>query len=912
MGRHAVLSWTVATCLIGLVLASEMTASGMPAGVAPTVLPPAADLESTVNMEAAPETAEKFTFQAEVNRLMDIIINSLYSNRDIFLRELISNASDALDKVRFLSLVKAARSDGGSPSSSTEADDQDANLEIKISADKDAGILQISDTGVGMSRDELIKNLGTIAKSGTSSFLDKIGTAAKDAALKSDKNGASNLIGQFGVGFYSAYLVADKVRVESRIQGGNVNVWESGAEENFVVYDGKNDGFPEHGTRITLSLKEDAKEYVDQEKLKELIQKFSQFINFPIYLRTQEEIQVPIPDDGEKEKSDPEAGDSKSKDEVVTDDDEISVEDDDEDSPKDPDAEDGKPTTRTETRLSWARMNENKPIWMRDTSELSSEDYEKFYDGIAKMPGKPLAHTHFKGEGEVEFRSILYIPDKPPVGLYSGSSEAEKDAIRLYVRRVLVTDKFEAGLLPRYLGFLLGIVDSDDLPINISREMLQKSKTLDIIKRKLIRKALEMIKSLVKEEEGEVAKEDGKKDGGGKGGTTTENEKAAASDKDVGDPETTDDTASDDAGAEKPKGTRPYLKFWKEYGRMLKLGVIEDSSNRARLAKLLRFRTSKSNLDDPHDWSSLDQYLDRMKSDQDHIYHHSGESEKDIESSPFLEKLLKKGYEVIYLTEPIDEHMITQLPDYEGSKFMSASKDNFKFGEKDQKEEKSKTDALRKTYKPLTKFLKEHLAEKVSKVKLSTRLSDTPCVLSNEQWGYSARMEIMMKAQAFADPNSFDHMMPKTKIMELNPHHPIIRKMLQMVSEAKDTEKDQAKEIEERVMELGHLVYDTALVSSGYLMQEHGKFAERMYRLLANSVDVDPNAKVEEVLPNEKDTVKADEADAKEEFDPDDFDMDDMMAKASASTSAKVDNADETKNEEHVDASGGSEEHDEL
>jgi HSP90 family molecular chaperone len=264
------------------------------------------------------------------------------------------------------------------------------------------------------------------------------------------------------------------------------------------------------------------------------------------------------------------------------------------------------------------------------------------------------------------------------------------------------------------------------------------------------------------------------------------------------------------------------------------------------------------------------------------------------------------------LTEPIDEHMITQLPDYEGSKFMSASKDNFKFGEKDQKEEKSKTDALRKTYKPLTKFLKEHLAEKVSKVKLSTRLSDTPCVLSNEQWGYSARMEIMMKAQAFADPNSFDHMMPKTKIMELNPHHPIIRKMLQMVSEAKDTEKDQAKEIEERVMELGHLVYDTALVSSGYLMQEHGKFAERMYRLLANSVDVDPNAKVEEVLPNEKDTVKADEADAKEEFDPDDFDMDDMMAKASASTSAKVDNADETKNEEHVDASGGSEEHDEL
>jgi heat shock protein beta len=399
--------------------------------------------------------------------------------------------------------------------------------------------------------------------------------------------------------------------------------------------------------------------------------------------------------------------------------------------------------------------------------------------------------------------------------------------------------------------------------------MLQQSKTLEIIKRKLIRKALEMIRSIVKDEEAVVKKEKDEKGDVEEDGT---GERTAV------------DEEKDGKGGDKSKSQemRPYVKFWKEYGKMIKLGVIEDSLNRARLAKLLRFRTSKSDMDDPNDWISLDQYLDRMKPDQESIYYHSGENAKAIASSPFLEKLLKKGYEVIYLTEPIDEHMITHLTDYEGSKFMSAAKDDFKFGEKDQKEEKSKASALKKTYKPLTRFLKKRLGDKVSKVKLSTRLSNTPCAISNEQWGYSARMELIMKAQAFADPDSFQYTLPKAKIMELNPHHPIVKKMLEMANDMKDAESDSGKEAEERLVELGHLLYDTALISSGYIMQDSSEFASRMYKLLATSADVDPNAVVEDAVP---DSRAEDEKDSKEDMDIDDFDTDDLMSKMSSTTS---------------------------
>lgn len=745
------------------------------------------------NIKAKP-SGEKFQFQAEVNRLMDIIINSLYSNRDVFLRELISNASDALDKIRFLALSNTKLLGEG---------DQ-AKLEIKVRADKENGVLEITDSGVGMTRDDLIRNLGTIAKSGTSMFLKK-------AAESKD---SSNLIGQFGVGFYSAYLVADRVTVTSKHNDDKQYVWESGAEQTFTIYE-DSEGEPlARGTKLTLHLKEDAQEYLDENKLKELIKKYSQFINFPIYLETTEEIEVEIKEDEKESKDEDKASDEKdeSGSEEQKDEDKDSTDDDDDIKVEDGDAADKKdePKTRKEERKSWTLVNENKPIWTRDAGDISEEEYGNFYDGIAKTPGKPLARAHFKGEGDVEFKSILYIPDKPPVGLYSGSNDEEKDAIRLYVRRVLVTDKFEYGLLPRYLAFLVGIVDSDDIPINVSREMLQKSKTLDVIKRKLIRKALEMIRSLMKQDQEDVEDEE-------------EERKEEAKQKEG------------DESALKPKSK--YIDFWNKYGKSIKLGIIEDTSNRARLAKLLRFRTSKTNTEDPYDWANLDDYMERMKEDQDHIYYHSGTDLNSVKESPFLEKLLKKGYEVIYLTEPIDEHMITYVTDYEGTKFMSISKDNFKFGDKDQEEEKAKNKALKKKFKPLTKFLKAKLGEKVSKVKLSSRLSKTVCVLSTDQYGYSARMEIIMKAQAFADPDSFSYMTPKAKTMEINPHHPIAKELLRLVESG-----DQ----EERAEDLGHLVYDTALISSGYLMNDNADYAKRMYKWLGENLGVDSDESITE------------------------------------------------------------------
>lgn len=746
--------------------------------------------------------AEKFTFQAEVTRLMDIIINSLYSNRDVFLRELISNASDALDKLRFLALSEPKRLENPEVS----------GLDIRIRMNRDARTLEISDTGVGMTRDDLIKNLGTIAKSGTAAFLKKA-AEAKDG---------SNLIGQFGVGFYSAYLVSDRVTVTSKHDDDKQYVWESGAEQTFTIYEDTSGESLGRGTKITLHLKEDAVEFLEDEKLKTLIKKYSQFINFPIYLEIEESVEVEIKDeeaDQEKIEEEPSTDDKPSEDKISDEksigeeegDDDIKVED--EDDKKD--EEEAKPKTRTEKRKKWSLINEQKPIWTRDSSEISDEEYNDFYDGISKLPGKPLARSHFKGEGDIEFKSILYIPDRPPVGLYSGNVDEEKDAIRLYVRRVLVTDKFEYALLPRYLGFLVGIVDSDDIPINVSREMLQESKTLDMIKRKLVRKALEMIKSLNKVDVDKAEDNENEED--------KEDEAKEDSDKKEDEPE--------------KKKKSKYVDFWVKFGKSIKLGVIEDKPNRSRLAKLLRFRSSKTNTDDSYDWASLDDYMNRMKKDQEFIYFHSGNDIESVKSSPFMEKIVAKDYEVIYLTEPIDEHMIMQLPDYEGSKFMSISKDNFKFGEKDQEVEDKKNKALRKKFRPLTKLLKERLGEKVSKVKLSTRLSSSVCVVSTDQYGYSARMEIIMKAQAFADPESFSYMTPKSKIMELNPNHPVVKEMLAMAERGNE---------EDRVTEMGHLIYDTALIESGFLMNENTAYAKRMYKWIGESVGVEADAPIEE------------------------------------------------------------------
>nr|AMM72795.1 HSP90 [Populus alba x Populus glandulosa] len=708
-------------------------------------------------------TAEKFEFQAEVSRLMDIIINSLYSNKDIFLRELISNASDALDKIRFLSLTdKEVLGEG-----------DDAKLDIQIKLDKEKKILSIRDRGIGMTKEDLIKNLGTIAKSGTSAFVEKMQTS-----------GDLNLIGQFGVGFYSVYLVADYVEVISKHNEDKQYVWESKADGAFAISEDTWNEPLGRGTEIRLHLREEAGEYLEESKLKDLVKKYSEFINFPIYLWASKEVDVDVP-----------ADEDESGDEDETTAESSSSDDGDSEKSEDEDAED-KPKTKKikETTYEWELLNDVKAIWLRNPKEVTEEEYTKFYHSLAKDLGdeKPLAWSHFTAEGDVEFKAVLFVPPKAPHDLYESYYNTNKANLKLYVRRVFISDEFDE-LLPKYLNFLMGLVDSDTLPLNVSREMLQQHSSLKTIKKKLIRKALDMIRKIADEDPDE------------------------ANDKDKKDVE----NSSDD----EKKGQ--YAKFWNEFGKSIKLGIIEDSVNRNRLAKLLRFETTKSD----GKLTSLDQYISRMKSGQKDIFYITGPNKEQVEKSPFLERLKKKGYEVIYFTDPVDEYLMQYLMDYEDQKFQNVSKEGLKLG-KD-----SKAKELKESFKELTKWWKGALAsENVDDVKISNRLADTPCVVVTSKYGWSANMERIMQAQTLSDANKQAYMRGK-RVLEINPRHPIIKELRERV--VKDPEDGSVKQT-------AHLMYQTALMESGFILNDPKDFASRIYSSVKSSLSISPDAIIEE------------------------------------------------------------------
>merc|ERR1711966_399756 len=524
--------------------------------------------------ETAGAPAEKFEFQAEVTRLMDIIINSLYSNKEIFLREIISNASDALDKIRFLSVTdKDAIGEG-----------EVAKLDIKIAADKEKDTLTLTDKGVGMTKQDLINNLGTIAKSGTSSFLEKL-----------KEGGDINLIGQFGVGFYSVYLVADKVTVRTKHNDDKQYIWESTADSSFTIKEDPESDLG-RGTEITLHLKDDCKEFTEGDKIKDLVKKYSEFISFPIYLKETKTVEKEVPVEEEEKKEEEKKEGEEKKDDDKKDD--LDVKDGDEAS---------KPKTKkvSEEVVEWNQVNSEKAIWTRSARDVEEEEYNRFYKTISKDSENPLTKLHFSAEGEIEFKSILFIPSKAPYDLLEG--KAKSNAIKLYVRRVFITDEFE-DMMPRWLSFIKGVVDSEDLPLNVSREMLQTSKVLRVIKKKLVTKALEMICKMAEKKKKKDDDEEEKKEG------EEEKEKNPA---------------------EEAEDNENYLKFWKEFNKAIKLGLYEDSSNRTKLAKLLRFQTSKTG----DNWTSLEKYISRMAKGQKNIYYISAEGKEAAEKSPYLERL---------------------------------------------------------------------------------------------------------------------------------------------------------------------------------------------------------------------------------------------------------------------------------
>uniref|UniRef100_A0A673N8V0 Endoplasmin n=1 Tax=Sinocyclocheilus rhinocerous TaxID=307959 RepID=A0A673N8V0_9TELE len=708
------------------------------------------------------EKAEKHAFQAEVNRMMKLIINSLYKNKEIFLRELISNASDALDKIRLLSLTNEDALAGNE------------ELTIKIKSDKEKNMLQITDTGIGMTKEELVKNLGTIAKSGTSEFLNKM------TDMQEEGQSTSELIGQFGVGFYSAFLVADKVIVTSKHNNDTQHIWESDSNEFSVINDPRGDTLG-RGTTITLVMKEEASDYLELETIKNLVRKYSQFINFPIYVWSSktETVEEPI----EEEEAE--------KEEAAEDEAEVEEEDEDKDKPK---------TKKVEkTVWDWELMNDIKPIWQRPAKEVEEDEYKAFYKTFSRDSDEPISHIHFTAEGEVTFKSILFIPASAPRGLFDEYGTKKNDFIKLFVRRVFITDDFH-DMMPKYLNFIKGVVDSDDLPLNVSRETLQQHKLLKVIRKKLVRKTLDMIKKIAEEQYND--------------------------------------------------------KFWKEFGTNIKLGVIEDHSNRTRLAKLLRFQTSHHETTP----SSLEQYVERMKEKQDKIYFVAGTSRKEAESSPFVERLLKKGYEVIYLTEPVDEYCIQALPEFDGKRFQNVAKEGVKFDESDKAKEKR--EALEKEFEPLTTWMKEKsLKDNIEKAVLSQRLTNSPCALVASQYGWSGNMERIMKAQAYQTGKdiSTNYYASQKKTLEINPKHPLIKEMLKRVKE--DAEDQTAAD-------LAVVLFETATLRSGYQLADTKAYGDRIERMLRLSMNVDLNEQVEEE-PEEEPEEQTEEAEDEEEVQAD-------------------------------------------
>jgi len=616
-------------------------------------------------------SAKKSTrkFQAEVSRLLHLVVNSLYSNKEIFLRELISNSSDALDKQRIAALQDESLAD-------------EAPALIRIHADKDSGLLFVEDNGIGMTRDELAKNLGTVAHSGTLKFLE-------------DNPGDTSLIGQFGVGFYSAFLVADYVTVTSRAAGADEAwTWASDAKESYTLEPGERSG---RGTTITLKLGDNHREFLESFRLRTLVKQYSDYVTHPIELHKEHW--------GE-------------------------------DAP---------------TEIEWEQANSGSPLWQRPASELDDDQYKEFYRGISHDFVDPMCWSHFTVEGRQLFTGLLYIPGQAPMDLFHSD---HRRGVRLFVKNVFILEDAEE-LVPVWLRFVRGVIDSDDLPLNISREMLQDSSITRTIRKQIIKKTLDRLAKLA------------------------------------------EDSAED------------YASFWDTFGAVLKEGLHLDSDSRDRIAPLLRYRSTNGD-----DWTSLADYVERMKEGQEAIYYVIGETQAAVAGSPHLEQLAKRGYEVLFMTDAIDEWALQSLSTFDDKPLVSAMKADLDLDESD--EDKAKKEAAQGELEGLVTRIGEVLGDAIEEVRLSSRLIDSPACLVVPEGGHHAYLERLLRAQDKEASRS-------KRILEINPEHTLIRNMNQLLAAQPDSDK---------IVEWTELLYDQVLLTEGSPIDDPNRLARRMTTLM--------------------------------------------------------------------------------
>lgn len=698
-------------------------------------------------------TTETYAFQAEINQLMSLIINTFYSNKDIFLRELISNASDSIDKARYKALQNS---------------EELRSYEIKVTTNKEDKTLTIEDNGIGLTKEDMISCLGTIANSGTKQFMEVL-QAGTDISM----------IGQFGVGFYSAYLVGSNVKVYS-----GKHCWNSSAGGSFTI-DEFDENITENGARIVIDIKEECLEYLEERKITEIVKKHSEFINYPIYLWTVTTETKEVPDDDDN------VNDDNVNDETVKNDEKDTARSESQTNEEQSPDESTEPTTEstestepkmktiTEEVCEWKQLNEQKPVWLKKPDEVTNEEYASFYKSLSNDWDEHLCVKHFVAEGQIEYKSMLFVPKRAPFDLFN-SGESKKNKIKLYVKRVFIMDKCEE-LMPEWLSFVTGVVDSDDLPLNVSRETLQQNRIINMIRKNLVKKCIDMM----------------------------------------------NDMAEDD---DKSK----FETFYSNFHQSIKLGIHEDSNNREKLTKLLRFYSSTSK----EERTSLKDYVTNMKENQQHIYFITGQSKQSVENSPFVHGIKEKGYDVLFLVDPIDEYIIQHIREFDGKKLVNITKDNALFQESNEDFESH-----------LCKKMKELLD--VEKVVVSSRLGKSPCCVVSGEYGWSANMERIMKAQTLQSNNTM--MMGggmNKKIMEINPTHPMIQKLHEGIKNTSMNEHIMKSVIQ--------LMYDTALVASGYNHEDPSDFSNRIYNMIGLGIDAD-------VIKDENDEFNIDNTKADEE-----------------------------------------------